>query len=73
MTNKARDMLHSCICSAGFTVRGICKRLGIAAKTYYSKLDGTTDWKLGEVIKLRELLELSDSELLAIFFANEVA
>lgn len=62
------DALDKRIKKSRYTQKYLAGRLGISIDAIKRKLLGQTDFKLGEVANLARLLNLSDQELLRIFF-----
>lgn len=54
----------------GLTVPQAAERIGIGKKAFYCKLDGTSEFKQGEIKALKQLLSLDDSRVSEIFFAD---
>lgn len=55
----------------GFTIPTFCEELGITISTYYSRMNGKSDWKLGEIKRIADVLHLENIN--PIFFAEEVS
>ena len=47
--------------------------LKISKKTIYSRFSGETDFSLSEIRKIAVILELSNDDIMVIFFAEKVA
>lgn len=62
------DALDHKIKRSRYTQKYLAARLGISSEGLKSKLQGRTEFKLGEVANLARLLNLGDQELLRIFF-----
>ena len=62
------DALDKRIKKSRYTQKYLATRLRISVDALKGKLLGQTDFKLGEVANLARLLNLSDQELLRIFF-----
>lgn len=45
---------------------------GVTMRTFNNKLNGRTKFNQNEIIVLKKLLNLSDSEIIEIFFEEEV-
>lgn len=58
---------------ADVSVEQIANALHVDRATVYRKLSGKTEFVLSEVIALRELLHLSESDFQTIFFSQELA
>ena len=50
-------------------VATLAKEMGIDKVTLYRKMDGTSDFYLNEIEKIRSILKLNDEDTLKIFFA----
>ena len=71
MTNT--KMLRQKIEDSGLKISEILKRIGI--KSYYTlreKIENRKEFTASEIIKLCEILHLSNEDREAIFFANDV-
>lgn len=55
----------------GVSTKDLCKSLGISVSAFYRKCNGTTEFKLSEITKIAEVLNLDS--LKPIFFANIVS
>lgn len=62
------DALDKRIKKSPYTKQYLSERLGLFSDGLKRKLMGQTDFKLGEVALLAKLLNLSDQDLLRIFF-----
>ena len=62
------DALDKRIKKSRYTQKYLAGRLGISSEGLKSKLQGRTEFKLDDVANLARLLNLSDEELLQIFF-----
>jgi len=67
--NKAR--LYYEMAMHGINIEGMCKVLGISRSAFYRKCNGKTEFTLGEVKKIIEILKL-DSPV-DIFFSEKVS
>lgn len=66
-------LLKEKIDASGLKISFIASQLGITPQGFYLKLNGTNDFKVSEVKKLCELLNLTRlKERDAIFFADNV-
>lgn len=61
--------LEMSITKARITKRELAKQLGISEMSLYNKIHNTSEFKASEIRQLSEILELSDSDRQAIFFA----
>lgn len=66
MTNT--EEMNIAILKSKRTKREIAKELGISEMGLYKKINGLTEFKASEISKMKELLNLSVSELNNIFF-----
>lgn len=51
----------------------LAKKIGISKKTLYSRMRGETPFNQIEISTISNILNLSDSQILSIFFADTVA
>lgn len=51
----------------------LAEMLGINKKTMYSRFSKTTDFSQSEISRIAKILELSDNDILNIFFAEKVS
>lgn len=61
--------LEMSITKARITKRELAKQLGISEMSLYNKIHNISEFKASEIRQLYEILELSDSDRQAIFFA----
>lgn len=57
----------------GMLVRDFIKQLGISKKAWYRKINGKTDFTRTEINKMICLLDISDEEVMIIFFGRKVS
>ena len=69
MTNTV--MLRDKIESLGMSISFVAQKLGISREGLYKKLNNETEFKASEIVNLKELLRLSDTERDNIFFENK--
>jgi hypothetical protein len=50
----------------------VAERLNLTYQGFKKKLDGDTEFKASEIAVLKDLLKLSDAEVQAIFFDDDV-
>lgn len=55
------------------TVPKAANAIGIGKKAFYEKMEGRSEFKQTEILKLKQLLSLSDERMLEIFFGKEVS
>ena len=70
MTNF--KMLKDKISESGMTMVAISKKTGILRETLYNRLNGKGEFNASEMVALSRVLNLTNSERDAIFFACEV-
>lgn len=70
MTNTT--LLADRIKESGYKLQFIAERCGLTYQGLLPKLKGERDFRQTEIIALRDLLRLSDSDCNAIFFAENV-
>lgn len=63
---KLREAMHN----RGITVLEMCQQLGISRKAFWSKCVGKSEFKQSEIVKICELLGMSDGT--EIFFPQSV-
>ena len=71
MTNT--ELLQECIKRSGLKKGKIAEALGKTINTFSRKLAGKQDFTESEMRTLARVLNLSAEEMIAIFFAEEVA
>lgn len=67
MTNT--NKLKGKIAENGFTAEGFAKAMGMTYHKWYNKLRGTTQFSTADVKKAADVLNLTDAEIITIFFA----
>lgn len=70
MTNT--DLLKRKIDESGYKIAYIAEYLGISYQALYNKIGNKTQFLASEIMKLTELLKLTDDERNEIFFADSV-
>lgn len=68
-TNKLKGK----IIEKGKTQSEVAKAIGISKATYYRKMKEGGNFSIEEVNKMTEVIPLSDSEAISIFFNRKVA
>lgn len=61
-------LLKSKICLEGLDITSFCKICGTTKQNLYNKINGTRDFKLNEVKKIKKILCLNMEEVEKIFF-----
>lgn len=64
------DLLKETINKTGRTLTFVAQELGIERASLYNKLEGKTEFKISEIRKITDLLNLSTDERDSIFFAD---
>lgn len=57
----------------GKKARDIAEALGISKSAFYRKLKGTTIFTQVEIVKIREILGITNERMIEIFFNEEVS
>lgn len=63
--NILREKIDTC----GYKLVYVAKQLGISYQALLKKINNETEFKTSEVMALKELLHLTDDEVMEIFFA----
>lgn len=63
--------LKSVIDESGMKMNAIASKMGITRAALYLKLNGATEFKISEVLKLAEILHLTDNQRDAIFLPSK--
>ena len=66
------SLLVKCIENSNFTKSAIAEGLGLTRQGLHNKLTGLREFKGSEIKKLIQMLDLSEQEQQAIFFADDV-
>lgn len=69
MFNKAK--YDEAIVRSGYTRKHIAASLGFDYCNFAKKSQGVVDWKVNEVIRFQDFMNLPDDERDAIFFAKD--
>lgn len=67
-----KNKLKGKIREQGFTYRKLAKKIGIGLTSMNYKINGKHLFNQEEMVKLREVLKLSDNEIIEIFFQKAV-
>lgn len=62
------NLLREKIDAYGFKLVYVAKQVGISYQAFLKKLNNETEFKTSEVMILKELLHLTDDEVMEIFF-----
>lgn len=65
------ELLNRKIRDSGMTMVAISSKSGILRETLYNRLNGSTDFKASEILRISNVLRLSKDERDKIFFADE--
>lgn len=66
------DALRKKINDSGMTIVAICEKSGMLRETLYNRFKGIGDFTATEMVALSNVLNLSNEERDAIFFAKQV-
>ncbi len=64
--------LRKAVSDSGLKYNKIAGKMGITPYSLQKKIDNETEFKASEIVRLSELLCLSEAERSSIFFAKEV-
>lgn len=70
MTNT--ELLREKIALSGYKMTFIAQKCGLTYQGFLNKLNNESEFRSGEILALRELLDISCEEADAIFFAKAV-
>lgn len=65
------DLLNQKIRDSGMTIVAIAAKSGILRETLYNRLNGATEFKASEILRISNVLRLSKEERDKIFFAED--
>ena len=66
------EELRVAITRANVSLRELADKLGVSEQAFYNKLNGRTEFKNSEILKLAKILGLSMKSVNLIFFGNGV-
>lgn len=66
------EALSKAIENSGLKLTFIANKLELSREGFYKKLNNQTEFKASEIVKLQEILNLSNKERDKIFFTNKV-
>lgn len=66
------EKLREKISDSGLTITAISRKTGILRETLYNKVSGVSEFKASEIAAISKVLQLSQEERDAIFFAQIV-
>lgn len=69
---KGMELLRKKIDKSGYKLQFIAEKCGLTYQGFKKKLDGDTEFKVSEVMVLKDLLKLTDAEVHDIFFVDNV-
>ena len=69
---KGMELLQVKIKESGYKLNYVAERCGLTYQGLKKKLDGETEFKVSEMGILKDLLKLTEDEVQAIFFENDV-
>lgn len=70
MTNT--ELLKQKIDESGYKMQFIAEQIGVSYQALYNKIGNKTEFLASEIMKLSELLKLTDEERNAIFFVEKL-
>lgn len=70
MVDKAK--LAKFIEDSPYKISGICSKAGFSRGTFRNKLNGKSEYTISEAMTLAEMLGMTDSDVISVFFAKEV-
>lgn len=62
------NLLRAQIDNSGMTMTKIASKCDMKRETLYSRINGDTEFKASEIVKIADVLRLTDKERDAIFF-----
>ena len=65
--------LKAALARKNISIPKLAELIGTSKKTMYSRFSGNTDFSQSEISQISGILELSDSDILLIFFNNKVS
>lgn len=66
------EALSKAIENSGLKLTYIANKLELSREGFYKKLNNQTEFKASEIVKLQDILNLSNKERDKIFFTNKV-
>jgi hypothetical protein len=66
------EALSKAIENSGLKLTFIANKLELSREGFYKKLNNQTEFKASEIVKLQDILNLSNKERDKIFFTNKV-
>ena len=66
------EALSKAIENSGLKLTFIANKLELSREGFYKKLNNQTEFKASEIVKLQDILNLSNKESDQIFFTNKV-
>lgn len=67
------DDLRAEIARNNLTIPKLAKIIKLDKKTLYTRMNGETDFKQDEIVKISKVLQLNSEQILTIFFADVVS
>ena len=68
-----RHLFEQKVSESSYTMDELAWKLGINVATLYRKKTGISDFTRSEIQRISEILSLSRDEVVAVFFAEELA
>ncbi|MEF2919621.1 MAG: hypothetical protein U0O22_04030 [Acutalibacteraceae bacterium] len=67
------DELNAEMGRSRYTIPKLAKEVGISNQAMYERFKGETQFKQGEIVIIKRLLNLSDKRIIEIFFDEKVS
>ena len=67
------EMLKNIIKKKGLTIRETANLCGISFSAFESRLEGSSEFTLGEIERVSECLALEKEDIVSIFFGEKVS
>ena len=67
------NLLLAKVTERGIAKAGFPKMIGMSASSWYKKLRGITDFTQQDIIRIAQVLFLSDEDIIRIFFPRKVS
>lgn len=63
-----RNLFKAAVVKNGLTLKQVAEKIGVAEPTLYRKMSGESDFSRQEIVELKKILNLTESEAYSIFF-----
>lgn len=68
-----KETLKCVLCRFGDNYETLSEKLGITKRSVINKMNGDTEWTLKELRIIRKVYNLTDEQVMEIFFAEKVS